>query len=111
MMVYENTEVKVCSLDGDIYYFDIVAGVLQGDTLAPYLFIIFFDYVLTTSIDLMIENGFKPANKRSKIYSIQSALLANSLIQSVSLLHSLDRVAGCIGLHVNADKTEYMCFN
>ena len=26
--------------DGDTEYFDIVAGVLQGDTLAPYLFII-----------------------------------------------------------------------
>ena len=32
-------------------YFDIVAGVLQGNTLAPYLFIIYLDYVLRTSID------------------------------------------------------------
>ena len=34
---YRNTKVKVCSPDGDTEYFDIVAGVLQGDTLAPYL--------------------------------------------------------------------------
>ena len=27
------------------------------------------------------------------------------------MLHSLQRAAGSIGLHVNADKTEYMCFN
>ena len=27
------------------------------------------------------------------------------------LLHSLERAAGGIGLHVNADKKEYMCFN
>ena len=40
MMLYRNTKVKVCSLDGDTDYFDIVAGVLQEDTLAPYLFII-----------------------------------------------------------------------
>ena len=40
MMLYRNTKVKVHSLDGDTNYFDIVAGVLQGDTLAPYLFII-----------------------------------------------------------------------
>ena len=46
MMLYKNTLVRVCSPDGDIYYFDIVAGVLQGDTLTPYLFIICLDYVL-----------------------------------------------------------------
>ena len=50
MMLYKNKKVKVRSPDGDTDYFDTVAGVLQGDTLAPYLFIIFLDYVLRTSI-------------------------------------------------------------
>ena len=36
MMLHKNTEVKVHSLDGDAD-FDIVAGVLQGDTLAQYM--------------------------------------------------------------------------
>ena len=45
MILYRNTKVKVRSPDGDTEYFDIVAGVLQGDTLAPYLFIICLDYV------------------------------------------------------------------
>ena len=53
-----NTKVKVRSPDGDTEYFDIVAGVLQGDTLAPYLFIICLDHVLRTSIDKIRENGF-----------------------------------------------------
>ena len=44
-ILYRNTKVKVRSPDGDTEYFDIVAGVLQGDTLAPYLFIICLDYV------------------------------------------------------------------
>ena len=35
MMLYKNTKVKVCSLDGDADYFNIVAGVLQENTLAP----------------------------------------------------------------------------
>ena len=35
MMLKRNTKVKVRSRDGDTDYFDIVAGVLQGDTLAP----------------------------------------------------------------------------
>ena len=58
MMLFSNTKVKVRSLDGDTDFFDIVAGVLQGDTLAPYLFIICLDNVLRTSIDLIKENGF-----------------------------------------------------
>ena len=52
--------------DGDRDYFDIVAGVLQGDTLAPYLFIIGLDYVLRASIDLMKENGFKLAKEEAE---------------------------------------------
>ena len=60
MMLYRNTKVKVRSPDGDTdYYFDIVAGVLPGKILAPYLFIICLDYVLRTTIDEMKENGFK----------------------------------------------------
>ena len=30
---------------------------------------------------------------------------------TVNLLHSLERAAAGIGLHVNAQKMEYMCFN
>ena len=52
MMIYKNMKVKVRSPDGGI---DIVAGILQGVTSAPYLFIICLDYVLRTSIDLMKE--------------------------------------------------------
>ena len=38
-ILYRNTKMKVHLLDGDTEYFDIVAGVMQGYTLAPYLFI------------------------------------------------------------------------
>ena len=38
--MYENTRAKVISPDGETEYFNILAGVLQGDTLAPYLFVI-----------------------------------------------------------------------
>ena len=40
-----------------------------------------------------------------------TVLLVNTPAQTKSLLHSLEWAAGSIGLHVNADKTEYMCFN
>ena len=104
------------SPSGDIDYFDIVAGALQGDSLAPYLFIICLDYVLRTSIDKMKDNGFKLTKKRSRSYPAQTitgvdyaddiALLANTPTQAETLLHSLERADGGIGLHVNANKTE-----
>ena len=68
MILYRSTKVKVRSPNGDTGYFDIVAGVLQGDTLAPYLFIICLDYVHRTSIYKIKENGFKLIKKRSRRY-------------------------------------------
>ena len=67
-ILYTNTKVKGRSLDGDTEYFDIVAGVLQGDTLAPYLFIICLDYVLRTSINKIRGNGFELTKKSSRRY-------------------------------------------
>ena len=63
---YRNTKVKVRSPDGDTEYFDIIAGVLQGDRLVPYLFIIWLDYVLRTSIDKIRENGFELTKKEAE---------------------------------------------
>ena len=42
---------------------------------------------------------------------IKIAILANTPAQAETLLHSLEQAAACIGLHVNAHKTEYICFN
>ena len=121
MILYRNTKVKVRSPDGDIDYFDIVAGVLQGDTLASYLFIICLDYVLRTSIDKIKENGFELTKKRSRRYPEKTvtdadyvddiAILANAPAQAETLLHSLERAAAGVGLNINAHKTEYICFN
>ena len=120
-ILYRNTKVKVRSPDGDTEWFDIVAGVLQGDTLAPYLFIICLYYVLRISIDKIRENGFKLTQKRSRRYPAKTitdadyaddiALLANTHNQAETLLHSFERATAGIGLHVNAHKTEYMCYN
>ena len=112
---------KVRSPDGDTEYFNIVAGVQQGDTLAPYLFIICLNYVLRTSIDKIKENGFELTKKRSRRYPAKTitdadyaddiAILANTPNQAEIQLHSLERAAAVIDLHINAHKTEYMCFN
>ena len=120
-ILYRSNKVKVRSLNGDTDYFHIVAGVLQGDTLAPYLFIICLDYVLRTSIDKIKQNGFELTKKRSRSYPAKTitdadytddiAILANTPAKTETLLHSLERAAAGIGLHVNAHKTEYMCFH
>ena len=120
-ILFRNTKVKVRSPDGDTEYFDIVAGVLQEDTLAPYIFIICLDYVFRTSIDNIRENGFELTKKRSRRYPAKTitdadyaddiSLLANTPNQAETLLHSLERAAAGIGFHVNAHKTEFMCFN
>ena len=44
-------------------------------------------------------------------YADDIAILANTPNQAETLLHSLEQAAAGIGLHVNAHKTEYMCFN
>ena len=76
---------------------------------------------LITSIDIIKENGFKLTKERSRRYPAKTitdadytddiALLANAPAQAETLLHSLERAAARIGLHVNAHKMEYMCFN
>ena len=71
-MQYKNTKVNVCSPDGDTDYFDIIAGVLQGVTLARYHFIICLDYVLRMSVDKMKDNGCKLTKERSKRYPAQT---------------------------------------
>ena len=66
----------------------------------------------------MKENGFTLKRARNKQYLAKTitytddiALLANTPTPAESLLLSLEQAAGVIGLYVNADKMEYMCFN
>ena len=79
MMLYRNTKVKVRSPDGDTDYFNIVVGVLLGDSLAPYLFIICLDYVLRTSINKIKENDFKLIKERSRRYPAKTIAAAENI--------------------------------
>ena len=117
MMLYKNVKVIVHSSNNDTNFIDIVTGILQGDTLAPYLFIIYIDYVLWMSIDLMKENGLSLKMVRSKWYPAKTimdadylVLLANTPAQAKCLLHSLEQAVRGISLYMNSDKTELMRF-
>ena len=69
----------------------------------------------------MKDNVCKLTKERSRRHPAQTitdadytddiTLLANTPAQTETLLHSPERTAAGIGLHINAHKTEYMCFN
>ena len=73
------------------------------------------------SLDLIEENAFTLKKARCRQYSEETitnadyaddiVLLTNTPTQAKSLLHSLEQAVGGIGLHVNAGKMEYICFN
>ena len=72
-----------------------------------------------TLIDLMKENGFTQKSNKQTIFSRNHkrrryaddlALLANTPAQAESLLHIPKQTAGGIGLHMNTNKTEFICF-
>ena len=65
-MLYKTMKAMVPSPDGDNNFFDIVTGVLQGDTLAPNLFIICLGYIIWMSIELIKENNFTLKKPRSR---------------------------------------------
>ena len=65
--MYSNTKARVMTPDGETELFDITAGVLQGDTLAPFLFVIVLDYALRKAMadGKEEELGFKITPRRS----------------------------------------------
>ena len=68
-------------------------------------------------LDLTNENCFTLKKVKKHIipgeanYADDIAFLVNTPTQAESLLLSLEQAAGGVGLFVNADKTEYICFN
>ena len=101
--LYTNTMAQVLSPDGDSGFFEILAGVLQGDTLAPYLFIISLDYAMRIATDNRTDLGFTLKERRSRRYPAivitdtdfadDIALLSNTLAQAEELLHRTQMAA------------------
>ena len=69
----------VRSPDGNTNFFDILAGVLQGDTLAPYIFVICLDCVLRTSADAHNELGLT--------LEVEDILIRRSPMQTMLIVH------------------------
>ena len=121
-LLYTGTKAKVLSPGGETEYFLILAGVLQGDTLTPYIFTIMIDYAMRQAIgNDAPELGFNLDRKRSRRhnpnvitdldFADDIALVAEELEQAQDFLHCVQENAAKIGLHLNSDKTEFMSFN
>ena len=65
-MPYTNTTVQILFPDGDTEFFEILAGVLQGDTLAPCLFITALDYATRQAVGNESNLGFTLDRSRSR---------------------------------------------
>ncbi|XP_072025049.1 uncharacterized protein [Amphiura filiformis] len=99
--------------------FEIQAGALQGDTLAPFLFIVVLDYVLRKAMEGNEERlGFTLEPRKSRRicprtityldFTDGSALLADNLKDAQELLHLVEAAAQKVGLGMNAKKTKAM---
>ena len=113
MILYINTRAMVRSPDGDTPFFKVTTGVLQGDTIAPFLFIICLDYVIRKSIDCNTELGLQITERKSTVYPAVNitdadyaddiAITTNNLREANLLLHSIEKSDKEMGLHINVD--------
>ena len=119
-VIYKNTQVFVRSPDGDTEFFDIMPTVLQGETLAPYFFIIVFDYVLR-NLDQDKNLGFTLRKQLSRRYTAEIltgadfaddlALLSEKIGNAEKLLKILETAAASVGLYMNTAKTIFIAVN
>ena len=114
--LYERTRAKGLSSDGETEYFEIL-DVLQGDTLAPYLFTIVIDYIMRMAIDSKEEFGFILNPKKRRRYPaevITDLDYADDIAlirQTKKFLNRVKSEAAKNGLYCNAKKTKMMRFN
>ena len=95
--MYQNTEARVLTPDGETEQFDITTGVMQGDTLAPFLFIVVLNYALRGALNGYEEHlGFTISPRRLQRQSAVTltdldfandiALLSDKIQQAQSIL-------------------------
>jgi exonuclease III len=118
LALYEDTSAAVLTSDGLTDEFDTSSGVLQGDTLAPFLFVLLLDWVLRVAIPddtngflLARRVGRRVPEQRISVlgYADDLALVSSSAAGAQAMLNSLVTTARRVGLRLNAAKTEVLC--
>ena len=119
-VLYNNSKSAVM-VDGNISDpFQVTTGVLQGDVLAPFLFIILIDYLMmkaTEDTDSGVVTHPRQSRRHpAKIlndldFADDIALLESSIPSAQSQLTSTAAAAEQLGLIISVPKTEYMTIN
>jgi len=118
--LYKNTRSAVL-VDGNLSdTFDVTTGVLQGDVLAPFLFIIVVDYLLS-KVTAGTDVGVETHPRRSRRYPAKLlndldfaddiSLLESAIPRAQTQLTNTASEADVVGLIINIPKTEYMTVN
>ena len=111
MSLYRNTKAKVMTPEGTTLEFLTNLGILQGDVLAPLIFIIVLDFILRLSIST--SDGFKVGSDHiaDLDFADDIALVTHSIISNSRLCQSISDIAARFGLLFNIPKTKYMFYN
>ena len=107
---YEETRANILSPDGETEFLKTSTDVLQGDTLAPYLFIIVLHYVLREAIEghqerfgLTIKprqgRGVKDENVTDLIFADDIALFSDQFQQAQDLFRSIEEASAQVGFY------------
>ncbi|XP_030844812.1 uncharacterized protein LOC115925283 [Strongylocentrotus purpuratus] len=113
-VMYTDTTAQVRSPDGETDSFTILAGVLQGDTLATYLFIIALDYGLRMATEGFEDLGFTLQERKNSRYPAEMikdtdfaddiALISDNLEMAQKLQEQVESAASQVGLQINSTK-------
>ena len=116
---YNGHRVTISGCDAE---FDLEQGVLQGDTVAPYLFLIVLDAILFKAFKeergiLIHQKGTRSRGKQTYLtdmdYADDLLILSHSVKDAQAQLHDLQKAASEVGLSINVGKgkTEYLTRN
>ena len=114
--MYSDTSACVSTELGPTEWFKTTSGVLQGDTLSPYLFIVLLDYALKKTLQDDVGLVVRKRNGRRHptvyvgvlAYADDICLLAESIDDVKCSLHRLETSAAKIGLTINYNKAKAM---